>query len=109
MAMTETGSALERQQHIAEEYDAVVRADIELFREQAEAWTSGKITDDEFRAFRLRRGIYTQRQAGVHMVRTKVPGGHLTARQMDVLADIAEQFGGNRGHITTRQNIQYHF
>jgi sulfite reductase beta subunit-like hemoprotein len=92
-----------------EEYDATVRADIEMFRQQAEDWTAGRITDDQFRAFRLRRGIYTQRQPGVHMVRTKVPGGILTARQMDVMAEIADQFGGGRGHLTTRQNIQYHF
>lgn len=92
-----------------EEYDLTVRADIELFRQQAEAYTAGQLTDDQFRAYRLRRGIYGQRQAGVHMVRTKVPGGTLTARQMDQLGRIADEFGGGRGHITTRQNVQYHF
>lgn len=90
-------------------YDATVRADIELFRAHAEKWVAGAITDDEFRAQRLRRGIYTQRQAGVHMIRTKVPGGILTARQMDQLAGVADEFGGGKGHLTTRQNIQYHF
>jgi sulfite reductase beta subunit-like hemoprotein len=93
----------------AEEYDAIVRTDIEQFREQAEAWTAGKLTDDEFRGFRLRRGIYGQRQVGVHMVRTKVPGGILTATQLDTMASIADKFGSGRGHLTTRQNIQYHF
>jgi len=90
-------------------YDATVRADIELFRSHAEKWVAGEINDDQFRAQRLRRGIYTQRQAGVHMIRTKIPGGTLTARQMDALADIADEFGGGKGHLTTRQNIQYHF
>ncbi len=90
-------------------YDATVRADIELFRAHAEKWVAGAITDDEFRAQRLRRGIYTQRQAGVHMIRTKVPGGILTARQMDQLAGVADEFCGGKGHLTTRQNIQYHF
>ncbi len=90
-------------------YDATVRADIEVFRAHAEKWVAGEINDDQFRAQRLRRGIYTQRQAGVHMVRTKVPGGILTARQMDELAGIADDFGGGKGHLTTRQNIQYHF
>jgi sulfite reductase beta subunit-like hemoprotein len=91
------------------EYDATVRADIELFREHSEKWQAGEITDDQFRAQRLRRGIYTQRQAGVHMIRTKVPGGSLTAAQMDQLAAIADEFCGGKGHLTTRQNIQYHF
>jgi sulfite reductase beta subunit-like hemoprotein len=91
------------------EYDATVRADIELFREHSEKWQAGEITDDQFRAQRLRRGIYTQRQPGVHMIRTKVPGGSLTAAQMDQLAAIADEFCGGKGHLTTRQNIQYHF
>jgi sulfite reductase beta subunit-like hemoprotein len=91
------------------EYDRVVREDIELFREKSEEYIAGKLTDDQFRAVRLRRGIYGQRQAGVHMVRTKVPGGMLTSEQMLQLARIADEFGGGKGHLTTRQNVQYHF
>ncbi len=97
------------QQQTEAEYDATVRADIELFRSYAEKFVAGEITDDQFRAQRLRRGIYSQRQAGVQMIRTKVPGGTLTAAQMDQLALIADEFGGGKGHLTTRQNIQYHF
>ncbi len=91
------------------EYDATVRADIEEFRAHAEKFVAGELTDDQFRAQRLRRGIYGQRQPGVQMIRTKVPGGMLTAAQMDQLARIADEFGGGKGHLTTRQNIQYHF
>jgi sulfite reductase beta subunit-like hemoprotein len=91
------------------QYDATVRADIELFGSYAEKFMAGGLTDDEFRAQRLRRGVYSQRQAGVHMIRTKIPGGTLTAAQMDRLAEIADEFGGGKGHLTTRQNIQYHF
>jgi sulfite reductase beta subunit-like hemoprotein len=91
------------------QYDATVRADIELFRSYAEKFTAGGLTDDEFRAQRLRRGVYSQRQAGVHMIRTKIPGGSMTAAQMDQLASIADEFCGGKGHLTTRQNIQYHF
>jgi sulfite reductase beta subunit-like hemoprotein len=91
------------------QYDATVRADIELFRSYAEKYTAGGLTDDEFRAQRLRRGVYSQRQSGVHMIRTKIPGGSMTAAQMDQLAAIADEFCGGKGHLTTRQNIQYHF
>src|SRR5579862_6049329 len=91
------------------QYDATVRADIELFRSYAEKYTAGGLTDDEFRAQRLRRGVYSQRQAGVHMIRTKIPGGSMTAAQMDQLANIADEFCSGKGHLTTRQNIQYHF
>ena len=97
------------QERTEAEYDATVRADIELFRSYAEKYTAGQLTDDEFRAQRLRRGVYSQRQAGVHMIRTKIPGGSMTAAQMDQLALIADEFGGGKGHLTTRQNIQYHF
>src|SRR5579862_7867063 len=91
------------------QYDATVRADIELFRSYAEKYTAGGLTDDEFRAQRLRRGVYSQRQAGVHMIRTKIPGGSMTAAQMDQLANIADEFCSGKGHLTTRQNMQYHF
>lgn len=90
-------------------YDATVRADIELFRSYAEKFMAKQISDDEFRAQRLRRGVYGQRQADVHMIRTKIPGGLMTAAQMDQLARVADEFGGGKGHLTTRQNIQYHF
>jgi sulfite reductase beta subunit-like hemoprotein len=91
------------------QHEETVRREIERFREKANQVLAGQITDDEFRGFRLRYGIYGQRQPGVQMVRTKIPGGLLTARQMEQLASIADEFGGGRAHLTTRQNIQYHF
>jgi sulfite reductase beta subunit-like hemoprotein len=94
---------------LAEQYDKTVREDIELFRAKALAYSAGDLTDDEFRPHRLRRGIYSQRQAGVQMIRTKVPGGALTSVQLRQLADIADEFGGGKGHLTTRQNMQFHF
>src|SRR5580658_6618258 len=92
-----------------QEYDSTVRRDIELFREQAESFLAGKLTDDQFRPFRLRRGIYGQRQPGVQMIRTKVPGGLLTSEQLRHMAKVADRFAGGKGHLTTRQNMQYHF
>jgi sulfite reductase beta subunit-like hemoprotein len=94
---------------IGAEYDATVREDIEIFRQAAEAYLAGQLTDDQFRAQRLRRGVYGQRQPGVHMIRTKVPGGILTAAQLGQLARVADEFGGGRAHLTTRQNVQFHF
>src|SRR5579864_4024507 len=100
---------LNEQQLLEQEYDRVVREDIELFRSCAKSWMAHEITDDQFRAQRLRRGVYGQRQEAVHMIRTKVPGGRLTSRQMRQMARVAQDFGGGKGHLTTRQNIQYHF
>src|SRR5271154_5392135 len=90
-------------------YDQTVREDIEAFRAASEQWSAGGINDDQFRAQRLRRGVYTQRQAGVHMIRTKVPGGSVTAEQMDQLALASDLYASGKAHLTTRQNVQYHF
>ncbi len=97
------------QQLLEQEYDRVVREDIELFRSQAAARLAGTLTDDELRPHRLRRGVYGQRQEGVHMIRTKIPGGLLTSDQMRQMATVADEFAGGKGHLTTRQNMQYHF
>jgi sulfite reductase beta subunit-like hemoprotein len=90
-------------------HDHLVREEIETFRRKANAFLAGEIPEDEFRPFRLKHGIYGQRQPGVQMVRCKVPGGLMTAAQLEQLADIGETFAGGKGHITTRQNMQYHF
>ena len=90
-------------------HDRTVREEIENFRRQAQRFVAGEITEDEFRPFRLKHGIYGQRQPGVQMVRSKIPGGLLTARQLEQLGRIADEFGGGRGHLTTRQDMQYHF
>ena len=60
--------------------------------------------------FRLSRGIYGQRQADAQMVRIKLPYGGVTADQMDALAEVSERYSDfHRGHITTRENFQFHF
>src|ERR1017187_2493616 len=97
------------QQHFEIQYDRTVREEIETFRVRAGQFLAGQITEDEFRPFRLKHGIYGQRHPGVQMVRCKVPGGLLTAPQVGQLARIAEDFAGGKAHLTTRQNIQYHF
>ncbi len=108
MATTLTDS-LALRDDFEDRHEATVRTEIERFRNKANELLSGAITDDDFRAFRLRHGTYGQRQPGVQMIRTKIPAGVLTARQMDGLADIATEFGGGCSHLTTRQNIQFHF
>lgn len=97
------------QQQVEDEYDRTVRDDIEAFSQQIQAFLNGQLTDDQFRPYRLRRGIYGQRQPGVQMIRTKIPGGIATAAQIDRLAAISDQFAAGKAHTTTRQNVQFHF
>jgi sulfite reductase (ferredoxin) len=92
------------------EIDPEIRADIEKFEDQLERYLAGDLAEDAFRVFRLNNGIYGQRQGGHHqMVRVKVPYGSITAEQLDMFAHIAETYSRGWGHLTTRQNIQFHF
>ena len=85
-------------------------ADIEKFERMLAQYLAGELEEDRFRIFRLNNGIYGQRQGGHNqMVRVKVPYGSLTAEQLDMLAYIGETYSRGWGHITTRQNIQFHF
>src|SRR5438270_544133 len=99
----------QQRDELESQHARTVREEIETFRQRAQAFLAGEITEDEFRPFRLKHGIYGQRQAGVQMVRCKIPGGLLTSGQVEQLGRIADEFGGGKGHLTTRQNIQYHF
>jgi sulfite reductase beta subunit-like hemoprotein len=86
------------------------QADVDLFVERLEAFERGDLSPDDWRAFRLVNGVYGQRQDGVMMIRAKLPGGIATAAQLDALATVAERWGGGgKGHVTTRQNVQFHF
>ena len=85
-------------------------ADIAKFEEMLADYQAGRIAEDVFRVFRLNNGIYGQRQGGTsQMVRVKVPYGAMTADQLDLLADVVDDHSRGWGHITTRQNIQFHF
>jgi len=92
------------------EIDLEAAADIAKFEEQLQRYLSGDLPEDVFRVFRLNNGIYGQRQGGHNqMVRIKAPYGVVTAEQLDMFAHISETYSRGWGHITTRQNIQFHF
>jgi sulfite reductase (ferredoxin) len=92
------------------EIDPELRADIEKFEVQLQRYLDGDLEEDAFRVFRLNNGIYGQRQGGHNqMVRVKVPYGSILPEQLDRLADVADRYSRGWGHLTTRQNIQFHF
>ena len=85
-------------------------SDLDEFLAQLERFERGEIGADQWRAFRLLRGTYDQRQGGdLHMVRSKLPQGVVTAAQLEVLAEAAERWSRGFAHVTTRQNLQLHF
>ncbi len=86
-----------------------IEQEIRVFEERAGQFIRGEITDDQFRPFRLKHGTYGQRQPGFQMLRVKIPSGILDPRQLRALADIGDNCSNGRGHLTTRQNVQFHF
>jgi len=86
-----------------------IEAEIVRFEERAQQLQSGAITAEQFRPFRLKHGTYGQRQPGFQMLRVKIAAGVLSPSQLRVLADIADEYSTGRGHLTTRENVQFHF
>src|SRR5712692_7563161 len=85
-------------------------AEIDEFVETLGRFERGELTPDQWRVFRLVRGTYGQRQtADAQMLRVKIPQGVLTAEQLTALADVGQRYSRGFGHITTRQNVQFHF
>ncbi len=79
------------------------------FDNEAEKFLAEELPEDQFIGFRLKQGVYGQRQPDVQMVRVKLPFGGVTPDQMDAFADVVERWAPlNKGHITTRQNVQIH-
>ena len=90
--------------------DPLMLADIEKFERLLAQYLAGELDEDRFRVFRLGNGIYGQRQGGQkQMVRVKIPYGSLVPVQLERLGSIAREYSRGWGHITTRQNVQFHF
>ena len=111
--------------------------EIEIFETQIELRRRGEIDERLFAETRLRRGVYGQRYDNGHrhdgddnqplpysehptkgpdtvwdapgMLRIKIPYGRMTNEQIDVLAEVAEDYADSISHVTTRQDIQLHF
>ncbi len=117
---------------------AELAREIDIFETQIELRKQGKIEEKVFAETRLRRGVYGQRYDNGQrhdgtrvqklklpsgdltkgpetvwdapgMLRIKIPFGGLNPEQMEVLADLSEEYSDGVSHVTTRQDIQYHF
>ena len=87
----------------------IIEREFDDFDSEAGTFLAGEQTEEQFIGFRLKQGVYGQRQPGVQMIRTKLPMGGITPEQMEAFADAIENYAPlNKGHITTRQNIQVH-
>ncbi|SFD06554.1 sulfite reductase (ferredoxin) [Chitinophaga sp. CF118] len=87
----------------------VVERDIIELEKKIRLFREGQIPDEKFRSLRLTRGIYGQRQAGVQMIRIKLPYGKMTFEQWKRISDVSDEYSTGNLHLTTRQDIQIHF
>ena len=84
-------------------------SEIEEFEAGVKRFQAGDWDPTDFMAFRLRQGVYGQRQPDVYMFRVKIPFGGMTADQLDMMGKIVAEYAPlNKGHVTTRENIQLH-
>jgi sulfite reductase beta subunit-like hemoprotein len=87
----------------------ILEREFDDFKTEATKFLAGDTPEDEFIKFRLKQGVYGQRQPDVQMIRVKLPFGGVTPEQMEKFADVVEKYVPlNKGHVTTRQNIQMH-
>jgi len=97
------------QSFLSELENPIVQQDIIELGRKIEAFNNGSIPEDKFKALRLARGVYGQRQQGVQMIRIKLPFGKVTAKQLIRIADVSDEYSTGNLHITTRQDIQIHY
>ncbi len=87
----------------------IIAAEFDDFDNESKKYLDGQTPENEFIGFRLKQGVYGQRQADVQMIRVKLPFGGITPDQLDAFATVIEKYVPlNKGHVTTRQNIQLH-
>jgi sulfite reductase beta subunit-like hemoprotein len=87
----------------------ILEREFDDFDTESTRFLSGQVDGEEFTKFRLKQGVYGQRQPNRQMVRVKLPLGGVTPEQLEAFADGIEKYVPLRkGHITTRQNIQMH-
>jgi len=87
----------------------IVENDIIDLADKISKFKNLQIDEEKFRALRLARGVYGQRQPGVQMIRIKIPYGKMSFRQLRRIADLSDEYASSKLHATTRQDIQIHY
>jgi sulfite reductase (ferredoxin) len=82
----------------------------EIFTQKVKLYRKGKLSEEDFRRFRLQHGTYGSRlQMNYSMVRIKIPSGEISPQQLEKIASLSEAFSIGSAHVSTRQNIQLHW
>ncbi len=83
--------------------------DLAEYRDGLAHHQSGEWDDERWTAFRVRFGVYGQKQPGVQMVRIKIPGGVMPVGWLRTIADANRRFAQGDAHFTTRQDVQIYY
>ena len=84
--------------------------EVDTFAELEKLYRQKKISEDEFRRFRLQNGAYGSRmQSDFSMIRIKIPSGIIDPEQLEKIAFLSDAFSIGSAHVSTRQNIQLHW
>ena len=87
----------------------ILEREFDDFDTESARFLRGELPEDQFIGFRLKQGVYGQRQVERQMIRVKLPFGEVSPEQMETFADAIERYVPlKKGHVTTRQNIQVH-
>jgi sulfite reductase (ferredoxin) len=70
----------------------ILEREFDDFDNEAAKYLAGDTPEDQFIGFRLKQGVYGQRQADVQMIRVKLPFGGITPEQMEAFADVVEKY-----------------
>src|SRR4030095_7599079 len=92
-----------------EQIPQYVEDELNNYEEHIQKYRLGQLDETKMQKLRLHFGTYAQRQEGVQMQRIKIPGGFLTADQLERLADSATHFGSGFIHFTTREDAQIYY
>ena len=66
----------------------ILEREFDDFDTESTRYLEGELEEDDFIKFRLKQGVYGQRQPDVQMVRVKLPMGGVTPDQLDAFADV---------------------
>lgn len=94
---------------MAQDEQWIENEELTQYRDAVQNVLAGKLDETRFQAIRLQQGVYGQRQEGVNMVRVKLPGGVVSASQLNTVADVLDDYSElDIASVTTRQDIQLH-
>ncbi|MDH5718015.1 MAG: sulfurtransferase TusA family protein [Spirochaetia bacterium] len=86
-----------------------IKEEVGEFKKKIMDYKSGLINPIQFKGIRVPHGIYEQRKENTYMMRIRCAGGIVTPKQLKKAAELAQKYGSDVLHITTRQEMQLHY